>query len=225
MALNRLGDCEGAEAYARRALAIQKATLGEDHFALAVPLRELGVIEIRRGNRSEGQRLIEEALEIEEGSLGVDHPDLLWTLRGYAHTLSLAGDYAAASAVFDRALSIAERAFGPLHAEVAATLESKSRMEVRRNQLAAARHLMEEAQGIRLQVFPATDTMIGVNYYNQACIAALGGDSRAACSLLRQALATDWVDSYIFEDPDLHSLREDPDFRLILDQVRSRLKS
>jgi tetratricopeptide (TPR) repeat protein len=223
MAHSRLGDLDVAETLARRTLEILRATLGDDHFALAFPLRELGAIEFKRGNRDEGRRLIKQALEIEEGSLGADHPDLVWTLRLTANTLARSGDYDGAAAVYDRALSIVEKGLGPLHAEVAATLESKALMEVRRNQLVAARRLMERAQEIRPQVLPATDPRIGVNYYDQACIAALKGDRRTAFSLLNQALATDWVDPFIFDDPDLDSLRDDPEFRSIRDQVHAKL--
>ena len=98
-------------------------------------------------------------------------------------------------------------------------------MEVRRGQFAVAQQSMKEAQAIQLQVFSETDLRIGVNYYNQACIAALGGDRRAAIGLLTQALATEWVDAIIFRDPDLDSLRDDPEFQSILAQVRARLDS
>ena len=65
----------------------------------------------------------------------------------------------------------------------------------------------------------------GLNWYQQACLAALMGDEASALELLRQSLDTTWASDIVLRDPDLDVLRGDPDFETIAAEFRRRLDS
>jgi len=79
------------------------------------------------------------------------------------------------------------------------------------------------ALGIREKIFGAGHVATGWNLYDQACILALAGDPSAALTTLRRALDCGWASGRIFEDDDLDSLHDDPEFAAILEEVRGRI--
>ena len=81
----------------------------------------------------------------------------------------------------------------------------------------------ERAGEILRSVFPPRHRMTGLNCYQRACIAARQGDPAKAIELLHRALDTDWASDILFTDPDLDSLRGDPEFTKILSDMRRRL--
>jgi hypothetical protein len=60
---------------------------------------------------------------------------------------------------------------------------------------------------------------VGRVAYSLACIATLAGDRDDAVAYLRQALGTDWRWSGVLDDPDLDSLRGDPEADAILAEL------
>lgn len=61
--------------------------------------------------------------------------------------------------------------------------------------------------------------------YNLACYRALAGESAAAIDTLGRAFELGYADSLITTDPDLESLRGNPEFDRIVDGVEERLRS
>jgi tetratricopeptide (TPR) repeat protein len=85
----------------------------------------------------------------------------------------------------------------------------------------ALRHF-ERAGEIREEVFGPGHLALGWNAYDRACIMALQGRRAAALEALREALAVGWANPLIATDGDLDSLRGDPEFEALLNEVRTR---
>ncbi len=206
-----------------RSLEIQERALGSDHPNLMTPLRNLSMLDRRDGNVDAAMAGIERALRIGEHALGEDHPDLVWTLWYYALTLQNQGDIPGARASLERALRIGEENLGPNHPDVARTVEMIGLHHYLLRELDEALRLYQRALEIRERAYGTGHGATAWNLYDQACLCALKGDRASALDALGRVLETNWANARIFEDSDLDSLREDPAFEAILDEVRTRL--
>jgi tetratricopeptide (TPR) repeat protein len=205
-----------------RALSIQENALGPDHWAVSFPICQLGRIELNRQNLDAAEGLLRRALEIRERALGPDHADLGLILQPYSDLLLRKGDVEGARQALLRALKINERAYGPDHIRVARLLRALGFVEYRYD-LEKGKQLLERALEIVRNVFGPDSRNTGAYYYNLACIAALQGDRESSLELFRQAIETGWTWSGVFDDPDLGSLRGDPEFEAMVEEFRRRL--
>ncbi len=207
----------------KRALEIQERTLGSDHFTLMYPLTKLAMLDRRDGDLEAAREKYERALRVGERALGANHPDLAWTLGPYAVLLLVQGEEAAARANLDRALHVVEGAHGPTHLDVARTIEMFGFHHYKKSDYGEALRWYRQALAIREEIFGVGNVATGWNLYDQACLQALAGDHDAALSTLRRVLDSGWANYRIYEDTDLDSLRGDPRFESVVDQVRARL--
>ncbi|MCP4204984.1 MAG: serine/threonine protein kinase [bacterium] len=206
-----------------RGLAIQERSLGRDHPWLASPLTMLATVDRRDGELEEARTKCERALGIIERFQGPEHPDLVWALVPYARILENAGEFAASREVLDRAVRIAETSHGKVHLDTARAVEGLGFHYYRLREYREALRHYRRAFSIREQVFGPRHPALAWNLYDQACILALSDDRPAALDSLRRAVDTGWANPRLFEDGDLDSLRDDPEFAAIADEVRSRL--
>jgi len=227
---NELGRCflemlrlDEAHQVFETALEISQRTLGPDHPNLMWPLTNLADISHRRGDDQAADGGFQRALEIAELGFGKDHPDLAWILNPYSQTRLALGDAAGAQKMVDRALYLIETNFGPHHLDFARTLERSGLHAYVAGDYDEALRRYRRALEIREDIFGAEHIANGWNLYDQACILALDGDTDGALATLHRALDVGWANHRIFEDDDFDSLKGDPDFEAILEEVRSRL--
>ena len=227
---NELGRCflemlrlDEAHQVFETALEISQRTLGPDHPNLMWPLTNLADISHRRGDDQTADGGFQRALEIAELGFGKDHPDLAWILNPYSQTRLALGDAAGAQKMVDRALYLIETNFGPHHLDFARTLERSGLHAYVAGDYDEALRRYRRALEIREDIFGAEHIANGWNLYDQACILALSGDAETAIATLRETLDVGWANHRIFEDDDFDSLRSDPAFDAILEEVRARL--
>jgi tetratricopeptide (TPR) repeat protein len=213
-----------ARPYFERALRIQERAVGPDHPNVAAALAQLAIIDRRQGNADAARRRFEKAIDIVERFQGRDHPDLVWMLLPYARYLRLAGEVEEALASLERAQAIAERYYGSVHLDTAHVAEGLGYHHYGLKHYDEALGQFDRAYEIRKQVFGSGHRALGWNRYDHACVAALGGDRRAAIESLREAVAVGWANIRILSDHDLDSLRGDPEFERIAEEVRSRIR-
>jgi hypothetical protein len=102
-ATNRLGE---AEPLMRRALAINEASYGADHPAVARVLNNLAQLLQATNRLGEAEPLMRRALAIDEASLGKDHPVVAVRLNNFAQLLKDTNRPAEAEPLMRRALAI-----------------------------------------------------------------------------------------------------------------------
>lgn len=214
---------EEARRLLERALEIQERTLGRDHPSVALPLSNLAIVEQREGNLELAGDHLERAIEILERAQGPDHPDLLWALIPYARVLRLQQEREAGLRVLERAMKIAEDAFGTDHLETARVVEAFGYHHYGQRKYDEALAYFEQGGAIRQKVFGSGHRALGWNAYNRACIHALLDDREAAFEALREAMATGWANARLLVDPDLASLRGDPEYERLEAVVKGRL--
>jgi non-specific serine/threonine protein kinase/serine/threonine-protein kinase len=212
-----------ARSVLERSLEIQEGALGPDHPNLMMPLTLLAELDRQQRNLDQANRRITRALAIGVSALGPDHPDLVWTLGPYALILVNRGDVEGARTALDRTLRIAEQAHGSKHLGVVRTLELFGYHHYQQGEYDEALRWYRRAFGIRNEIFGAKHPSGGWSLYDQACLQALGEDRQGAIATLHEALEVGWANHRIFEDDDLDSLKGDPEFEAVLEEVRARL--
>ena len=86
--LREQGDLAGARAAFERALTIDEATFGPDHWKVAIRINNLGLVLRDQGDLTGARAAFERALAIWERVLGPDHPN---TRKARANLESLGG--------------------------------------------------------------------------------------------------------------------------------------
>ena len=85
-----------------------------------------------------------------------------------------------------------------------------------------SRSLGERALVIRENEVGREHADVARRYYNLACIWAKVGERKEAMDKLRQAIDRGFSWGGIADDPDMDSLRGDPEFEAIVDQIEGR---
>ncbi len=183
------GDYDEAKALHERALALKRATLGEDHLDVATSLNNLAAVHQSMGAWAEAKPLHERALAIREQALGADHPDVAMSLSNLGIVADATGAYATARALHERALAIREQALGPDHPDVAATLANLANVRAALGDRAEAVALFERALAIQERALGPEHPEVANSLSNLALVRAAMGELAEARRLHERALA------------------------------------
>jgi serine/threonine protein kinase/tetratricopeptide (TPR) repeat protein len=219
----RTGNHERAWALTRRAQAILERTEGPEHYTVGDSIYIQAKLSHAAGELEEAESLYERALAIRRESLPWDHAVVGWVLFDLGRLHFDLGHDEEARRNFEQALEIQERALGPEHPALASPLESIGFLAYRAGHLGRARELYQRALAINRRAYGDGHPRLARSLYNLGCLAALTGDRDEALDYLRRALESDFRAPIIFTDPDLDSLRGDPEFEAILEEVRRRV--
>lgn len=145
-ALLRLkGDYQAAEPLLRKALAMQRKRLGDEHPDVARSVTQLARLLREKGEYADAEILFKEALAVKRKLLGDEHPDVALALNSLALLYREQGDLAGAEALFRQALELGNKVMGAKHPEVALTKERLALVLKERGDYAAAESLLLEA--------------------------------------------------------------------------------
>jgi serine/threonine protein kinase/Tfp pilus assembly protein PilF len=221
-ALIRSGEYEQARSLLERALAIQEKTVGPEHVSVGDTLYNLAKVRHEIGELEAARALYERALATREGSLEWEHSVVGWTVFDLGRLHFDLGHEEEARRHFERALDIQQRSLGPEHPAVARPLESLGFLEYRSGNHGRARELYQRALAINRRALGDGHPRLARSLYNLGCLAALEGDRDKSLELLHQAVDSDFRSPIIFSDPDLDTLRGDPEFEALVEAVRRR---
>jgi tetratricopeptide (TPR) repeat protein len=183
------GEYADARSLFERALALQRATLGDDDLATAETLTELAVVLAQQGDPASAQPMLEHTLAIRQRVLGPDHPDTAEAINNLGFVRRMQGDNEAARRLYEQALVIRERTLGPEHPKTATSLSNLGVLESAQRDYAAACSYHERALDIYERAVGPDDLQTGRALNNLASALMDLGNQEAALPLLTRSLA------------------------------------
>jgi tetratricopeptide (TPR) repeat protein len=217
------GDFERARVLMERSVALNEKVHGPGHFRTAMSLTDLGALLLTTGEYEEAAPLLERALAIFEPIGGMMDVNTGETLLQLARLRSKTGDFEQAQELVDRGMSFLERSVGPESPTFGMALYKVGKIQLARGDTSRADSTFKRAQAI-------IEPVLGENhpdlFYNRACCQALFGRRDEAIRNLRRAVEVGFNRyEQIIRDPDMDSLRGDPEFEAIVAEVKQRAEA
>ena len=191
-----------AEKHFRRALDIDRGTLGQDHPDLTPSLNNLGLLLKTTNRLSEAEPHLREALRIARGTAGDDHPDLVYPLNNLAQTLQDLNSLTEAEQLMRESLCIASASFGEDHPKIAVCLSNLAQLLLSTSRLTESEPLMRDALRIVRAVFGDHHPQTATQLNNLAGLYLDSGRLTEAEPLFREALCIDLA-TYGSDHPDV----------------------
>jgi eukaryotic-like serine/threonine-protein kinase len=121
---HEIGRYSESEAMQRRALALRRLVLGNEHPDVAVSLRDLGVALYAEGRWAESEIAHREALQLRIRLFGNEHPDVAESLDCVGFVLCTRGKLVEAETLHRKALAMRQKLLGNDSLEVASSLNN-----------------------------------------------------------------------------------------------------
>ena len=181
-----------AEAYYKRALAIQQKSGKSDPIDVAAAMGHLGDLHGLQGRFDEGERLLQQSLDLLDQTLGPDatnSPNFHKIFKNLGNLYKDAGRFSEAEVAFRRSLSISRSKFGNDHPSVAAAMGELASTLYVSSRFAEAETLNKQSLVIYEKVFGPQSQNIAIVLSNLA--SEYTGQKRAdeAIGLLQRALS------------------------------------
>ncbi len=193
-------------------LAIQEENFGQDFGPGANSHSNLGLAYYNLGDFATAREHLNKALEIGERSAGPSS-DLVGTALLQLGTIDTAeGDFPRASEHLLRADKVLTEVFGSESPQAARVRTQLGIMEYFQGHHESARTYFGEAVQVQARLLPPDDPELMDNHYNLACLNNVLGDRAASLEHLKLAVDNGFANPYILEDPDLESLKGNPEF-------------
>ena len=123
-ALQKRGQYGKAEPLFKRALALRKRLLGNEHPDVATSLNNLALLYNNQGRYGEAEPLHQDALAMRKRLLGNEHPSVARSLKNLAMLYYNQGRYGEAEPLYQDALAMSKRLLGDEHPDVAISLNN-----------------------------------------------------------------------------------------------------
>jgi CHAT domain-containing protein/Flp pilus assembly protein TadD len=178
-----------AEALNRKALAIRRNALGEEHPDTAQSCRSLAVALKAQRQYSEAELLYRKALEIRRKVLGEEHPDTGQSYNNLGQILDARNQYAPAELFYRQALKICRARRGEGHRDTATVYGNLAGNLRIQGQYAEAEHLHRKALEIRRKALGEGNALTAHSWNNLAVTLDDQAKYAEAEPLFRTALA------------------------------------
>ena len=196
-----LSDYQQAKEYYKRALSIQRNTLGPNHVDVARTYHNMGNLYRNLGDYKKAKKYCKLALSIKLNKLGPDHVDVASTCHSMGNVYGYLGDNQQAMEYYELALSIQLKKLGPDHVDVASTCHNMGYVHGNLGNNQQAKEYYEHALFIRLNKLGPDHVDVARTCLNMGNLYRnLGGNQQAmkyyecALSIQLNKLGPDHVD-------------------------------
>jgi eukaryotic-like serine/threonine-protein kinase len=165
-----------ARALLERALDIQRSATPRDARAMAITLRQLGLVATNTDRKEEALARYREAVEVARASLGADHPFLFNLYEDLALGFEGVKQPDSAIAVHRSVLASRERVFGPDHIDVSYSLHNLGRVIGNQGRWTDALPLFKRGLEIRERALGKSHPAVGYLLHSYAIAVAQSGD-------------------------------------------------
>lgn len=141
----RLSQHDQAERLLRRALALRREALGDDHADVATTMNQLAWVLRKEGNYDAAEPLMREALATRRRLLGNEHTDVATSLNDLGSLLKDQGNYDAAEPLMREALAMRRRLLGADAHQVAVSVGNLGLLLWNKGDFEEAEPLLREA--------------------------------------------------------------------------------
>jgi CHAT domain-containing protein/tetratricopeptide (TPR) repeat protein len=141
-----------AEKLERKALAIRRKVLGEEHPLTALSYHNLAANLYAQGKYVAAEKLERKALAIRRKVLGEEHPLTASSYNNLANDLHTQGKRAAAEALYQKALAVSRLALGEVHPDTAQSYINLARFLMNQGRHTEAEPLCQKALAISRKV-------------------------------------------------------------------------
>jgi serine/threonine-protein kinase len=183
-----VGRLAESDALHRRALRIDRETLGARHPNVADDLYSLGAVQFEWGRYDEAERIFREAVGITEGHYGREHAETASGLTMLGRTLVAANRLPEAAALLGEALAINERSYGKVHPRVASALGELGHVALRQDRIDEAEALYRRQEDIYQEVYPGKHYLKALAHVNVGSAALARKELPAAERIIREGL-------------------------------------
>ena len=187
--LYQQADYDNALAYDKRALDIEKETLGEEHRETATSYNNIGTVYDDMGDYAKALEYHQKALRIFENVFGADHPDTATSYNNIGLVYWAQGDYANALEYQQKALRIRESVLGIEHPDMAYSYNSIGFIYWKQGDYDSALEYYQKALRIDEKALGTEHPNTATSYHNIGVLYFKQGDYGESLQWLEKALA------------------------------------
>ena len=198
----------------------QKRLHGDDNMYTVITMNYLAGLYLEQRRYADSEPLYFEVLEAEKRILGGEHPSTLAAMNNLADLYQKQGRYVEAESLFLETVKAKKSALGDDHRSTLYSMNNLGGLYTRQHKYEQAAALLQETLDTRLRVLGDDHPHIGFSYYNLGCLSASLGQRAEALDYLRKAVSAGWKEHRALMDMEWDSLRGDPEFKAILEEVK-----
>jgi serine/threonine protein kinase len=180
---------EEPERLYRRALEIQRRSLGDRHLDQIHGIHSLGHLLARTGRVDEAEALIRGGIDMLTSTFGPSHPRVGESYSQLGGAMLWGGRPEAAEAAYRRALQVWEATLGPIHPTVANARSGLGNALLAQERYDEAGELFQAALEIRRETLGERSIMVGLSHLGLGDVARLQGRPEEARAIYREGLA------------------------------------
>ncbi|MCE9595773.1 MAG: CHAT domain-containing protein [Planctomycetes bacterium] len=206
LALQSLGDVEGAHALLEKVQAVLARVLPEEHPELQAVRQNLAVTIKTLGDLPAALALEQQVLAVRLRTLPPDHRDLQIARQNLAVTISALGDLEGARALEEQVLDVFARTLPDEHPDLQRARQNLAETRAELGDLQGARALEEKVLEVRSRTLPADHPDLQAARFNLAVTIKALGDLHGALEL-QQAVLDVFARTLPDEHPHLQTVR------------------